>query len=85
MWRLLLARLHPDAGGDQELFAFASAVKAEFCRDRPPVRRPAGARGGSRARRRERRYQEAFLEDWQRAMLYWSSRNREALRFTRPR
>jgi hypothetical protein len=27
MWRLLLARLHPDAGGDHELFAFACALK----------------------------------------------------------
>ena len=31
MWRLLLARLHPDAGGDHELFVFASAVKEEVC------------------------------------------------------
>lgn len=29
MWRLLLARLHPDAGGDHELFAFACALKDE--------------------------------------------------------
>jgi hypothetical protein len=27
MWRLLLARLHPDAGGDHDLFAFACAVR----------------------------------------------------------
>jgi hypothetical protein len=27
MWRLLLARLHPDAGGNHELFLFACAVK----------------------------------------------------------
>lgn len=85
MWRLLLARLHPDAGGDQELFAFASAVKEELCRERPAVRRPAGARGESRPRRRERSYSEAFLEEWQHAMVRWSSRNREALRNTRPR
>ena len=26
MWRLLLARLHPDAGGDHELFLFACAL-----------------------------------------------------------
>jgi hypothetical protein len=25
-WRLLLARLHPDAGGDHELFLFACAL-----------------------------------------------------------
>ena len=29
MWRLLLARLHPDAGGDHDLFAFACAVRDE--------------------------------------------------------
>ena len=29
MWRLLLARLHPDIGGDHELFLFACAVKGE--------------------------------------------------------
>ena len=28
-WRLLLARLHPDAGGDHELFLFACALKDE--------------------------------------------------------
>lgn len=85
MWRLLLARLHPDSGGDQELFAFASAVKEELCRERPPVRRAAGARGEPRMGRRERRHSEAFLEDWQRAMSLWSSRNRDALRATRHR
>jgi hypothetical protein len=84
MWRLLLARLHPDAGGDQELFAFASAVKDEIYRERPPVRSVAGARGDPRARHRERRHSESFLEDWQRAMMYWSSHNRESLRGTRP-
>ena len=31
MWRLLLAKLHPDAGGDHELFVFASAVKDSVC------------------------------------------------------
>jgi hypothetical protein len=31
MWRLLLARLHPDAGGDHELFVFASTVKDSVC------------------------------------------------------
>lgn len=88
MWRLLLARLHPDAGGDQELFAFACAVKDELCHDRPPVRRPSGDRGESRARHRERRSADTldtFLEDWQCAMSYWSSRNHDALRGTRHR
>jgi hypothetical protein len=30
MWRLLLARLHPDAGGDHDLFVFACAVREEM-------------------------------------------------------
>lgn len=85
MWRLLLARLHPDAGGDPELFSFACAVKEEIHRDRPPVRSAAGARGESRTHHRERRPADTFLEEWQRAMSYWSSRNREALQSTRYR
>jgi hypothetical protein len=35
MWRLLLARLHPDAGGDHELFVFASTVKNVVCDTEP--------------------------------------------------
>ena len=30
MWRLLLARLHPDAGGDHDLFTFACAMRDEI-------------------------------------------------------
>ena len=30
-WRLLLARLHPDAGGDHELFLFACALMDKVC------------------------------------------------------
>ena len=30
-WRLLLARLHPDAGGDHELFLFACALMDSAC------------------------------------------------------
>jgi hypothetical protein len=30
-WRLLLARLHPDAGGDHELFLFACALMESVC------------------------------------------------------
>lgn len=85
MWRLILARLHPDAGGDQELFAFACAVKDEVCRGRPPVRGAAGARSEPRARRWERRAADTFLEDWQYAMRHWSSRNHEVLRSFRYR
>lgn len=38
MWRLLLARLHPDAGGDPELFAFACALKEEVYSEEYPGR-----------------------------------------------
>ena len=30
MWRLLLARLHPDAGGDHDLFVFACAMRDDM-------------------------------------------------------
>ncbi len=76
MWRLLLARLHPDAGGDQDLFAFACAVRDEVS-------------GGARATRStepEDDVQDAdgsavpFLQTWQEAMGHWSSTNRDALK-----
>ena len=35
-WRLLLARLHPDAGGDHELFLFACALMDSVCGNRSP-------------------------------------------------
>ena len=35
-WRLLLARLHPDAGGDHELFLFACALMDSVCEKRRP-------------------------------------------------
>jgi len=31
MWRLLVARTHPDAGGDHELFIWAGTVKGAVC------------------------------------------------------
>ena len=66
MWRLLLARLHPDAGGDHELFVFANAVKEEVC-------------GGGRTRRRPVRRNErivehpavAYLQLWHTLMNPW--------------
>ncbi len=33
-WRLLLARLHPDAGGDHELFLFTCALMDSVCEKR---------------------------------------------------
>lgn len=38
LWRLLLARAHPDAGGTGELFVWAQALR-EVLADGPPARR----------------------------------------------
>ncbi len=76
MWRLLLARLHPDAGGDRELFLFACALRDE-------------ALGSGHTRkeieendeeRKNGRTAEPLLRAWHDAMSYWASRNREALK-----
>ena len=64
MWRLLLARLHPDAGGDTDLFAFACALREETL---------GAGRNASPA-------PASFLETWKRAMDRWASSNRDALR-----
>ena len=74
MWRLLLARLHPDAGGDHDLFAFACAVREEMSGGEHPVEDAAGedmaGNTGSVA---------PFLRTWHEAMGQWSSSNRDAL------
>ncbi len=50
MWRLLVARTHPDAGGSGELFIFAGALKDAVCggelqvQAKPPRWREASAR-----------------------------------------
>ena len=77
MWRLLLAKLHPDAGGDHELFLFACALKE-------------GTHGGGRlgegktrknnGERRAERHAEHFPRAWRDAMGCWALRNREALK-----
>jgi hypothetical protein len=76
MWRLLLARLHPDAGGDHDLFAFACAMRDEMS-------------GGARAAENTGTDDGAhsmggpatpFLRTWQDAMDHWSSANRDALK-----
>jgi hypothetical protein len=81
MWRLLLARLHPDAGGDHDLFAFACAVRD-------------GLSGASSVARDTEEKDSArstegpvppFLRAWQDAMDDWSSGNRDALRDFWPR
>jgi CDGSH-type Zn-finger protein len=72
MWRLLLARLHPDIGGDHELFLFACAVKGEVCGGGHRGRKPVCDGGWQRT--------EPFLQAWQDAMDCWAMRNREALK-----
>jgi hypothetical protein len=76
MWRLLLARLHPDAGGDHELFLFAYALKERafansYLEDAPAL---------DDDRRRTRRSAEPFLRAWHDAMGGWASCNRDTLR-----
>jgi hypothetical protein len=74
MWRLLLARLHPDAGGDHDLFAFACAVRDQVFRERHPAE---GARAEDRATNTAD--VASFLGPWHEAMGRWSSSNRDAL------
>jgi hypothetical protein len=74
MWRLLLARLHPDAGGAHELFLFACALKEEVCGGERLVTESVPHRGRST---------EPFLHTWQDAMSYWASHNRDALKRSR--
>lgn len=76
MWRLLLARLHPDAGGSLELFLFASAVREEACGGARSGKKPSHNEG----ERRMERPAEHFLRAWQEAMSCWALRNREALK-----
>lgn len=76
MWRLLLARLHPDAGGDHDLFAFACAVRDEVSGG---VRAAANA-GTENGPRSAEDPAAPFLRTWQDTMGHWSSTNREALK-----
>ena len=76
MWRLLLARLHPDAGGSHELFLFACAVKEGTCGGERSGRKLAHNDGERRAERPA----EHFLRTWQNAMSCWALRNREILK-----
>ena len=74
MWRLLLARLHPDAGGDHDLFAFACAVRDEVYGEKRLLE---GA--GTENEARNTAEAASFLGTWQEAMGRWSSSNRDAL------
>jgi hypothetical protein len=75
MWRLLLARLHPDAGGDHELFLFANALKEGACGHECLEIAPAPV-----DRTQMRRSTEPFLRAWHDTMGSWASCNREALK-----
>jgi hypothetical protein len=74
MWRLLLARLHPDAGGDHDLFAFACAIRDDMARGNRVPRATASTQGAA-----------PFLQTWQEAMGHWSSSNHDALKNFRTR
>ena len=74
MWRLLLARLHPDAGGDHDLFAFACAVRDEVYGEKRLLE---GA--GTENEARNTADAASFLGTWHEAMGRWSSSNRDAL------
>ena len=80
MWRLLLARLHPDAGGDHDLFAFACAVRDEVSREKYLAE-------DAEAEDEPRNTADAasFLGTWHEAMGRWSSSNRDALHNIRTR
>ena len=76
MWRLLLARLHPDAGGDHDLFAFACAIRDEMSGANRAVRDT----GSSDSTRSKEGSAAPFLRTWQEAMGHWSSSNRDTLK-----
>jgi hypothetical protein len=80
MWRLLLGRLHPDAGGDHDLFAFACAVRDEMSRGKHTTEDT-----GSEDEAQNTESVAPFLRTWHEAMGQWSSSNRDALNNFRTR
>ena len=76
MWRLLLARLHPDIGGDHELFLFACALRDGTYGEGRLGRKQTRNNGERRAERPA----EHFPRAWRDAMGCWALRNREALK-----
>ena len=74
MWRQLLACLHPDAGGDPELFLFACTVKDQVCEPRCP---------GGGSTHRGRTATGPFLRSWQDTMGSWAADNRDSLKAPR--
>jgi hypothetical protein len=76
MWRLLLARLHPDGGGDHELFLFAHALREGASGNGCPE----GTLALDDNHRSTKRSAEPFLRAWHDAMGGWASCNRETLK-----
>ncbi len=74
MWRLLLARLHPDVGGDHELFLFACALKDRLRRERLFDAGPDDDERGT----------DHSFYAWRSTMNSWASRNRDSLKQPRP-
>ena len=72
MWRLLLARLHPDAGGDQDLFVFAHGLRDRVTGELREIPGP-DARGGP----------EQPFSAWRTTMASWASSNRASLQVSR--
>ena len=81
MWRLLLARVHPDAGGDHELFLFACTLKDELRQERLFASRPT-AHGDTGA---DRSGADHSFSTWRGTMSSWASHNRDTLRRSRSR
>jgi hypothetical protein len=77
MWRLLLARLHPDAGGDHELFLFAHALR-EGSYGHGGLESTSPAVDDSQTPTKHSA--EPFLRTWHDAMGGWASCNRETLK-----
>jgi hypothetical protein len=70
-WRLLLARLHRDAGGNPEWFVLVCAVKSALHDE---------GRSDSVRTRYQSRRAEPFLKGWQGAMNHWASYNCDGLK-----
>jgi hypothetical protein len=81
MWRLLLARLHPDAGGDHDLFAFVCAIRDEMSSGDRAARTTVS---GGNARSRQCA-SAPFLRTWREAMGHWSTSNHDILKTFRTR
>ena len=81
MWRLLLARLHPDAGGDHELFLFACTLQDELRKERL-FASGRSARDGTGTNRPGADHS---FSTWRGTMSSWASHNRDALRRARSR